>query len=111
MAVPAAVLRGAVDASWRLRLQPTDPGWVDIAVRGPLLDTTRARTVLGWEPRVEARAALREMVDAIGRGDGLPTPVLQRRSWGPRRVLEAVRLMSPGPGAGSGSDLTSWRKK
>src|SRR4051812_5955697 len=56
--VSEAVLRGAAAATWRLRLQPTPPGWVDLALESPLLDTTRARTVLGWEPKRNAGEAL-----------------------------------------------------
>src|SRR5206468_3363059 len=48
--VPAVALRRAADISWRQHLQPTPPGWVDMALAIPLMDTTRARTELGWRP-------------------------------------------------------------
>ena len=47
---PSALLRAAVDASWKLRLQPTPPGWLDLALGVPIMDTTRARDELGWTP-------------------------------------------------------------
>src|SRR3954449_8566990 len=49
--VPAAVLRAAAALTWKARLQPTSPGWVDMALAVPLMDTTRAREHLGWTPR------------------------------------------------------------
>ena len=94
--LPAAVLRGFVDVTWRLHVQPTDPGWVDIGRLTPLLDTTRARTELGWTPRYDAAQALLETVDAMAAGQGGTTPVMRPRATGPARVLEAVRGLVPG---------------
>ena len=94
--VPAPVLRALVAATWRLHLQPTDPGWVDIARLTPLLDTTRARTVLGWTPEYDAAQALLETLDAIGAGRGGDSPVMRARARGVARVLEAVRALVPG---------------
>lgn len=85
---PAWLLRGAVAASWRLRLQPTDPGWVDMAVNLPIMATQRARTELGWVPTRRADEALAEFVSAVGRGDGLATPPLDPATSGPARSQE-----------------------
>ena len=95
--VPAPVLRAVVDLTWRVRLQPTDPGWIDIATGCPLLDTTRARTVLGWEPTVDAGTALLETVDAMAAGRGGSSPVLRPRGRS-RRAAEVVRALVPGAG-------------
>lgn len=62
---PPGALRALVAASWALRLQPTDPGWFDMGLWTPLMDTTRARTELGWNPRRDAAAALSELVDGV----------------------------------------------
>lgn len=94
--LPAALVRGLVDLTWRLHLQPTDPGWVDLGRLTPLLDTTRARTVLGWTPQHDAAQALLETVEAMGHGRGGGSPVLRPRATGPARVLEAVRAVVPG---------------
>jgi UDP-glucose 4-epimerase len=94
--VPAAAVRGLVDVSWRLHLQPTDPGWVDIGRYGPLMDCTRAATVLGWTPQHDAGQALIDTVDAMGAGRGGDTPVLHPRAGGVRRVGEVVRGLVPG---------------
>ena len=94
--VPAAVLRGAVDVAWRLHLVPVDPGWVDIGRLTPLLDTTRARTVLGWSPTHDAGQALLETVTAMGARQGGDTPVLRPRTGLPRRAFEIARALVPG---------------
>ena len=94
--LPAVVLRGLVQLTWRLHLQPTDPGWVDLGRLTPLLDTTRARTELGWVPRYDAAQALLETFEAMGAGRGGGSPVLRPRATGPARVLEAVRALVPG---------------
>jgi len=88
--VPVAprVLRAAVDASWKLRLQPTPPGWLDLALGVPLMDTTRAREELGWTPKHTAGEALLELIDAMRRGEGLDTAPLQAGGAGPLRVRE-----------------------
>jgi UDP-glucose 4-epimerase len=74
--VPASVLRGLVAASWRLRLQPTPEGWVDMALQTPLLDPTRAREELGWRPSRSSEEALLEVVQGFHDGAGLETPPL-----------------------------------
>ena len=94
--VPAVLARAVVGLSWRLHVQPTDPGWVDIGRETPLLDTTRARTVLGWAPQYDAAQALLETVDAMSAGRGGGSPVLRPRAQGGHRVLEIVRALVPG---------------
>jgi nucleoside-diphosphate-sugar epimerase len=79
--VPAKALRVAADLTWRLRLQPTPPGWLDLALGVPLLDTTRAQRELGWIPEVSGSAALLDLLDGLRHGTGLPTP-----ASAPRRV-------------------------
>ncbi|MCU1603250.1 MAG: nucleoside-diphosphate-sugar epimerase [Frankiales bacterium] len=89
--VPAAVLRGAIDALWRLRLLPMDPGWIDMGRLTPLMDTSRARDELGWSPQHDTRDVLAETVAAMGAGRGAPTPALRPRQIGFGRVVEVVR--------------------
>jgi UDP-glucose 4-epimerase len=96
--LPGSVLRGVVNALWRLHLVPVDPGWVDIALRTPLMDTTRAQEELGWRARRHAGDALTEAIDGIAAGRGGRTPVLRPRATGTARVLEAVQALVPGVG-------------
>lgn len=74
--VTARLFRAGVAASWRLRLQPTSPDWVDLLIDPPLLDASRARRELGWSPRYSAIEALREFVLGIAHGAGGSTPPL-----------------------------------
>jgi nucleoside-diphosphate-sugar epimerase len=86
--VPASVLRTAADLTWRLRLQPTPPGWLDMALAVPVMDTSRARDHLGWRPELTSSDALLELLDGIRRSRGFPTPPLEPRAGGPLRVRE-----------------------
>jgi len=88
VAVRPGVARGAVTLSWRLRLQPTPPGWVDLGLGVPLLDTTRARTELGWEPQRTATEALLELLAGLHDRANVATPPLARSTSGPARVRE-----------------------
>lgn len=83
--IPVRLLHALVDATWRLRLQETDSGWVEMAAGAPIMDTARARRELGWEPRTSSLDAIREVIEGMGAGAGLaPSPPLRpRRSlWG-----------------------------
>jgi UDP-glucose 4-epimerase len=86
--VPERAMRRVVDVTWRLHLQPTPPGWVDLALCSPLLDATRARTELGWNPRRTAEDAIRELLAGVREGAGEPTPPLDPKAGGPARVEE-----------------------
>ena len=75
--LPPAVARRALAASWRLRLQPTPPGWLDMGLCVPLMDTSRAREELGWKPRRSSLEAIREVLSGIADAEGEPTPPLE----------------------------------
>jgi UDP-glucose 4-epimerase len=70
VAVPGRLVRIAAAAAWHLHLAPADPRLVDLALGIPLLDTTRARTELGWSPKWSGTDALREMLDGFAAGAG-----------------------------------------
>ncbi|MDV8001367.1 NAD-dependent epimerase/dehydratase family protein [Rhodococcus sp. IEGM 1408] len=91
--VPHRVLRLLVALSWRLHLQPLSPGWVDLAFAAPLMDTSRARDVLGWSPRVPADRALHEVVDGIVAGRSGSSAPLRRRTL--RDALAGLRRGGP----------------
>jgi UDP-glucose 4-epimerase len=86
--LPRSALRRAADLSWRLRIQPTPAGWVDMALGVPIMDTGRARRELGWSPKRDAADALLELLEGIRRGRGYPTPPLDPGTSGPFRVHE-----------------------
>jgi nucleoside-diphosphate-sugar epimerase len=88
--VPAKALRVAADLTWKARLQPTPPGWLDMALNVPIMDSTRARRELGWTPAYDADQAFLELLDGIRESDGLPTPPLDPHSGGRFRVREVL---------------------
>ena len=75
--LPARLVRGGMAASWQLRLQPTPPGWLDMGLSVPIMDTTRAREVLGWKPRHSSVDAIRDVLTGIADAAGEPTPPLE----------------------------------
>jgi UDP-glucose 4-epimerase len=77
--MPHAALSAIVGLAYAARLQPAEPGWLDMATQTPIMDTTRARAELGWKPSMSAVAALTELLDGIGAGAGYPTPALRPR--------------------------------
>lgn len=88
--VPPALVRGAAAASFKLRLQPTEPGWVDMALGVPLMDTGRAQRELGWEPKRTSLEAFGELFDGLHANAGLATPPLDPRTGGPLRIREVL---------------------
>jgi UDP-glucose 4-epimerase len=86
--VPAAVARALAGATWKARLQPTPPGWLDMALQCPIMDTARARQELGWAPEHDALTALAEVMEGMSEVDGLPTPPLAPETSGRARSRE-----------------------
>jgi UDP-glucose 4-epimerase len=81
--LPVPLVRAGMDLTWRLRLQRSEPGWLDMALRSPLMDTSRARQVLGWEPTVSAVDAFTDLLGGMGEGAGTATTPLHPRGDGP----------------------------
>jgi nucleoside-diphosphate-sugar epimerase len=92
--IPASVLRLGAQATWRLGLQPSPEGWVDMALGVPVLDTARARQELGWSPTVTAGDALLDLLDGFAHRAEGPTPALARRAppVGDREDREAATV-------------------
>lgn len=86
--VPRPALRAALAAAWRLHLVPASPYLFDAVVRLPIMDTTRARTELGWSPRHSALDAMRSFLEGLRAGSGLETPPLAADAGGPGRARE-----------------------
>ena len=86
--VPARLTRALTDLTWRLHLQPTPPGWLDLALGVPLMDSGRAHRELGWRPARTSTEALAELLEGLRRGAGGPTPPLEPDAGGPARLGE-----------------------
>jgi UDP-glucose 4-epimerase len=88
--VPAALLRAGAAGAYALRLTPTEPGWLDMALAVPLMDTGRARHELGWTPQHQATDTLAELLAGMRAGAELDTPPLARGTTAPARLRELL---------------------
>lgn len=80
--LPPRLVRPLIHIGWRAHAIAADPGWLDMAMTVPLMDTTRARTELGWEPKRDATSALRELLEGMADGAGTASaPMRPRRHW------------------------------
>lgn len=86
--LPAGALRAAADLTWKMRLQPTSPGWLDLALGVPTMDTGRAREQLAWEPAIDSLQALDDLMRGMRNAEGAPTPPLEPKAGGPLRAGE-----------------------
>jgi UDP-glucose 4-epimerase len=100
VAVPVApaVLRAVASATWHARLQPTEPGWVGLAMRSPLLSWQRATAELGWRPRTSAIDALAELFDGMAHRVGGRTAALRPRPTAGTRLVGLFSGHLPGYG-------------
>ncbi|MDX6610582.1 MAG: UDP-glucose 4-epimerase [Solirubrobacterales bacterium] len=87
--LPVSVARRLADLTWRLHLQPTPAGWLDMAMDVPLMSSERAEQELGWQPQVSAIEALAELIGGLRNGNGKPTPPLE--SSGPGGRFDELR--------------------
>ena len=78
--VSATTLRAVVAAGWHTRLLQLDPGWIDLALNVPVLDTSRARSELSWLPTRTGVEVLEEMVAGMSEAAHGDTPVLRPRT-------------------------------
>jgi len=78
--LPHRVLSIVAEATWRLRLQPVEGGWIDLAYNTPLLDCTRAARELGWTPHHTGPDAWAETVRGMRSRAGTDSPVLHPRT-------------------------------
>jgi UDP-glucose 4-epimerase len=88
--VAPRLARGVAAVSWRMHLQPTPPGWLDLALQSPVMDTTRARAELGWMPKYTSEAALLDLLSGLRVGAGVGTPPLEERAGGRFRARELL---------------------
>ncbi len=88
--IPARLIHTAADLAFKARLTPVPPGWADLGLSAPIMDTTHAREHLGWTPTISATDALRELVAGMRDPSGLDTPPLRARAGGPLRVRELL---------------------
>ena len=61
-----------------------------MALAVPLLDCSRARNELGWQPRRTATDAMVELIEAMRLGTDDRTPPLAGSTTGPARIRELL---------------------
>ena len=86
--LPLRAVRAGLALAWHLHLVPAEPALLDLALSLPVMDTTRARTELGWIPRHSGVEAMQEMLEGLREGAGLHTPPLRAGRAGGRRAEE-----------------------
>ncbi|MBN1091934.1 NAD-dependent epimerase/dehydratase family protein [Blastococcus sp. TML/M2B] len=91
--VPAMAVRVPLQVAFAAHLVPTEPGWLDLGTSLPAMDTTRARTQLGWAPAHRSDDVLRSFVAALAAGTGGPGALLR-----PANGPELDPAGAPGPG-------------
>jgi len=96
--VPGLLLSAAAELSWRLRLQPVDPGWVAMGLKTPLMSCDRAAAELGWRPARDAASSLRELIAGMAERAHGDTPPLSGDPALPGRLGGLVRGRLPGSG-------------
>lgn len=97
VSIPPAVLRPLLAAAWRTHAVAADPGWLDMAMSAPLMNTARAGRELAWTPKYDAREALRQVLHAIADGSGTASPPMRpRRQW-PQDQLPPGEAPPEGP--------------
>ena len=75
-------MRALADLTYRARLQPAPPGWLDMGLAVPTMSTRRAREELGWTPRDSADDALLELLAGMARAGRRA----RRRRWSRTRA-------------------------
>jgi nucleoside-diphosphate-sugar epimerase len=63
--VPLLGAKQVMNLAHRLRISSVPGEWIDLLRYPSLMDTTRAKTVLGWQPRYTSEAALRATADVL----------------------------------------------
>jgi len=74
--VPAFVLRTGMQAAFLAHVLQIEPGWLDMGLGVPTLDTSRARIELDWRAKHSGGDVLRDFVAALSSGQGHSGPLL-----------------------------------
>ena len=64
--IPGGLVRAAARAVTRLPL-PAQAGWLEAAAQPSIMDTSKAKRELGWQPRYTGAEALRDTIRRLTR--------------------------------------------
>lgn len=68
VSVPPQAVRTLIAALSAVRVVALTPGWYDVAFKTPLMDTSKARRTLGWEPARSSAESARELIEGLADG-------------------------------------------
>lgn len=85
VSLPVRPVRAALASLWHLHLVPAAPQLFDAVLRLPIMDTSRAKTELGWSPQHTSREALEDFLTGLRHGAGMATPPLASTGRAGRR--------------------------
>lgn len=77
---PSRVLSAAVRAGFSAHLLPIHHGWVDLAFATPMLDASRARQELLWQPSLDGPDVLRDTVRGMRERAHTDSPPMRQRT-------------------------------
>ncbi|MEV6260665.1 SDR family oxidoreductase [Streptomyces sp. NPDC051784] len=77
--IPRALVHTALTAAWKAHAVPASPHLFDAVLRLPVLNSSRARDVLGWRPAHTAEDALNSFLRGVRAGAGEKTAPLAGR--------------------------------
>jgi nucleoside-diphosphate-sugar epimerase len=76
-AVPASAVLKAATLAFRVGLHRADADFMELSMRGPLLEDARARNELGYAPRYRTDEVIAEVLEGLRDGAGLETAPLR----------------------------------
>jgi nucleoside-diphosphate-sugar epimerase len=74
--LPPSLVRNVVHGLFAAHAVPVSPGWFDLALRSPLIDSGRAWRELDWEPRRSSALTARELLAALAGREHGTSPAL-----------------------------------
>ncbi|PZP14579.1 MAG: epimerase [Brachybacterium faecium] len=105
--VPPSMVRTAMSAGHLTGLVAADAGWLDMGMNVPLMDNSRAKEELGWQPTRSAADTVAELLDGMIEGAGADSVPMRPRDAS-RASLPAVVSASGDPArAGDGAAMGS----
>lgn len=102
--LPVPAVRAALAAGHGTGLVMADPGWLDMGMNVPVMDSSRAKRLLGWQPRHSAAEALTELLEGMVEGRGTASVPMRPRDS--RRARLPVAGRTAGEGGGGSTELS-----
>lgn len=89
VSVPPQAVRTLIAALSAVRVVALTPGWYDVAFKTPVMDTSKARRTLGWEPARSSAESARELIEGLADG-AVGTSAAMGWRLRPRRDVRAA---------------------